>query len=114
LNSAWSAIVRFLQPASLSLADAQEDARGNHAGGATSRQSRAGVRKPVALLSWDIPAPPALTANSGCQEHRTNNQRNTGPAEPEPRSPHTNIHLLERVSVDCPWRAWHNFDTSIV
>jgi hypothetical protein len=114
LNSARSLVSRFLQAAPIPLADAQQDARGNHPGGATPRQSRAGVGKPVALLSWDIAPPPALTTNSGRHEDPTNNESNTRPAEPEPRSPYTNIHLVECVSIGCPWRAWHNVNTSIV
>jgi hypothetical protein len=93
--------VRFLQPAQLSLADAQQDARGNHPDGSARRQSRAGVRKPVATLSLGIPSPPAVTTQPGRQKYPTNKESKSGAADPDLRSPHTNIHLLERVSVDC-------------
>jgi hypothetical protein len=107
-------MVRFLQTDPLSLADAQQDARGNHPDGAARRQSRAGVRTPVAPLSFGTPSPRALTTKSGPHEYPTNKESSSGAADPDLCSPHTNIHLLERVSVDCPWRAWHNFNTSIV
>jgi hypothetical protein len=114
LNSVWSAIIRFLQTAPLSLAGAQQDARGNHPDGAARRQSRAGVRTPVALLSFGTPSPPAVTTNSGRHECPTNNESNSGADDPERRSPHTSIHLLKRVSVGCSWRAWHNVNTGSV
>jgi hypothetical protein len=102
LNSAWSTIVRFLQTEPLSLADAQQDARGNHPDGAARRQSRAGVRKPVATLSFGAPSPRAATTKSERHEHPTNKESSSGAADPNLRSPHTNIHLFERVSVDGP------------
>ena len=30
------------------------------------------------------------------------------------RSPHTNVHLLQRVSISRPRRTWHNLNTRIV
>ena len=106
LNFARSAIVRFLQLAPLSLADAQQDAGGNHADGADPRQSHPAPKEPQALVSNDVSA-----SAGNPQEHPTNNQNSSGADEPDPRSPHTKIHLLKRVSVDRPWRAWRNVNT---
>jgi hypothetical protein len=106
--------VRFLQAEPLSLAGGQQDARGNHPHGSARRQSRAGVRKPVATLSLGIPSPPAVATNSGRHKYPTNKESKSGAADPDLRSPHTNIHLLKRVSAGCSRRAWRNVNTGSV
>jgi hypothetical protein len=50
--------------------------------------------------------------DNGAGDHPDSaNKNTTGDAEPDFGSPHAKLHLLERVSVDCPWRAWHNLNT---
>jgi hypothetical protein len=109
----------LLQPAQLSLADAQQGTADNHPDDATAHESRTGGQKHVALLGGDVVSraqetPAISTKSSHSHEHPTNNERNSRDAKSDAGSLHTKLHLLQRVSVGCPWRAWHNFDTSIV
>jgi hypothetical protein len=52
--------------------------------------------------------------DSDPHKHPTSEESSSGAAEPDFRSPHTNVHLLKRVTVQCPWWTWYNANTSIV
>jgi hypothetical protein len=106
--------VRFLQPAQLSLADAEQGTADNHSDSATAPHSKTGNVKRVAFLGGITVEQEKAIANSSCNhERRPNNQDTSGYVEPDFRSLHTctkSYPLLKRG----PCRAWHNLNTGIV
>jgi hypothetical protein len=53
-------------------------------------------------------------ATPGSEQHRSYDGYTRRAEKPDPRSLHTKFHLFERVSVDCPWLAWHDLNTGRV
>ncbi|MBW2628534.1 MAG: hypothetical protein JRE45_13015 [Deltaproteobacteria bacterium] len=111
-------MLRFLQTAPLLLALSHFGTRESHSNDPTDAQekgSRAGDNSRSAeersnrsgLIVSEIPA----RDHSPCCTRRTETEDNGGPDEPTPRLLHTKIHLLERVPVWCPWKAWCNVNT---
>jgi hypothetical protein len=103
--------VGFLQPAPLSFADAEQRAGGNHPCATYRYYDRTGVLDSVATL---CPIAEHALEVSGQHHDATNNQNNGGAAKPDLRFLHTKLHLLKRISIDCPWRAWPNVNTGRV
>jgi hypothetical protein len=108
-------VLGFVELAQLSLASTQQSTGDDHPNGPgetygearkeCSRASNDGiVRRFVATLA----------THPGANDHASEDGRARGAPEPDFRSLHTNLHLLKRVSVNCPWPARHNFYTSLV
>jgi hypothetical protein len=103
--------VRLPQLAKLSLASPEQAPAGNHSEAAAHHHSYASVFEPVTALS-----PFAEEALKSRRQYQcyANQDETSRYAEPNLRSFHTTVHLLQRVSV---WRSrrWRDkLDTSIV
>jgi hypothetical protein len=107
--------VRFLQPVPVTLAPAQLAAGDTHPDDAADRQNPAEGDNGI-YPTWHGAG--IKKADSICPRNarkgNANNRRKSGNAEPDARSAHTKLHLVKRVSIGCPWRAWGNANTSIV
>jgi hypothetical protein len=107
------------QPVPVTLAPAQQDAGGNHSGNATGHQDRTGDANrsdPIwGGAGFKGGSTPQTQLHCCWHPHpKPGKESENGHANSDARSLHTKLHLLERVTVGCPWRPWHNVNTSIV
>jgi hypothetical protein len=114
LNSVWLAVVRLLQPAQLSLAVDPSAECGVHRNASSKRNAQTGKTDRVSPSCTGAPDDLCAATEPDGEEHHTSAGNASGHAEPDLRSPHTNVHLLEGVTVGRSSWTWHNANTSIV
>lgn len=111
LNAGRPPIARFRQ--TLALVPGELDSRGNRPGEADRHQGRA---KPDKSPGHTIGGTGSAAERETNPSHRappghcsTSSETNGGDDDPDARSSDTQVHVLERVSIDCAGSAWRDF-----